>query len=184
VRDYLDRVGTESGAIPATLTAFETKLADVRERFDALAAAGSKRTDLDTKQKQAPADAVAEPREAETPYETDRGKLLGQIKAYDKAGAHASRQSGEIRNPDNEAQHATRRVFDPIADAIRGLIKQVDLLYKLTARVADLGTELGASGTPSPSRGSAEVGGCLSIGAPRPGYASSSTRSARPPSSS
>jgi type I restriction enzyme M protein len=38
--------------------------------------------------------------------------------------------------------HAARRKFDPIAEAIRGLIKQVDLLYKLAARVADLGSEL------------------------------------------
>ena len=38
--------------------------------------------------------------------------------------------------------HAARRKFDPIAEAIRGLIKQVDLLYKLIACVADLGSEL------------------------------------------
>ena len=42
----------------------------------------------------------------------------------------------------NQALHAARRKFDPIAEAIRGLIKQVDLLYKLAARVADLGSEL------------------------------------------
>jgi type I restriction enzyme M protein len=35
-----------------------------------------------------------------------------------------------------------RKAFDPNTDAIRGLIKQVDLLYKLTARAADLGAEL------------------------------------------
>jgi type I restriction enzyme M protein len=33
--------------------------------------------------------------------------------------------------------------FDPIAEVIRGLNKQVDLLCKLTARVANLGSELG-----------------------------------------
>jgi type I restriction enzyme M protein len=38
--------------------------------------------------------------------------------------------------------HAARRKFAPIAEAIRGLIKQVDLLYKLTTRVTDLGGEL------------------------------------------
>src|SRR5207245_3244739 len=37
-----------------------------------------------------------------------------------------------------------RTTFDPMAEAIRGLIKQVDLLYKLAARVADLGAELAA----------------------------------------
>ncbi len=44
----------------------------------------------------------------------------------------------------NEAQHAGRKAFDPIAERIKGLIKQVDLLYKLAARVADLGGELAA----------------------------------------
>jgi type I restriction enzyme M protein len=34
-----------------------------------------------------------------------------------------------------------RKAFDPIAEAIRGLIKQVDLLYKLAARIADLASE-------------------------------------------
>jgi type I restriction enzyme M protein len=37
-----------------------------------------------------------------------------------------------------------RKAFDPHAEAIRGLVKQVDLLYKLAARVADLGAELAA----------------------------------------
>ena len=32
-------------------------------------------------------------------------------------------------------------MFEPIAERIKGLIKQVDLLYKLAARVADLGAE-------------------------------------------
>jgi type I restriction enzyme M protein len=41
----------------------------------------------------------------------------------------------------NQALHAARRKFDPTAEALRGLIKQVDLLYKLAARVADLGSE-------------------------------------------
>ena len=43
---------------------------------------------------------------------------------------------------ENGAQHNAHELFDPIAEAMRGLIKQVDMLYKLTARVADLGAEL------------------------------------------
>jgi type I restriction enzyme M protein len=35
-----------------------------------------------------------------------------------------------------------RKAFEPHAEAIRGLIKQVDLLFKLAARLADLGAEL------------------------------------------
>ena len=41
----------------------------------------------------------------------------------------------------NDEQHTARKAFDPIAEEIKGLIKQIDLLYKLTARVVDLSAE-------------------------------------------
>jgi len=44
----------------------------------------------------------------------------------------------------NDAQHIARKAFDLNAEAIRGLVKQVDLLYKLAARVADQAAELAA----------------------------------------
>jgi type I restriction enzyme M protein len=47
----------------------------------------------------------------------------------------------------NDQQHAARQAFDPISEGIRGLIKQVDLLYKLSTRVADLGGELAGDDT-------------------------------------
>jgi type I restriction enzyme M protein len=61
----------------------------------------------------------------------------------------------------NNKQHAARQAFDPIAEKIRGLIKQVDLLYKLTARVAELGGALSTNmpTPPPPSRGRAGDGG-------------------------
>ncbi|MFO1422408.1 MAG: hypothetical protein U1F70_01965 [Candidatus Competibacteraceae bacterium] len=39
-------------------------------------------------------------------------------------------------------QHAARHAFDPLADKIKGLVKQVDLLYKLAARCGQLAQEL------------------------------------------
>ena len=137
VKDYLGRVCAESAAVPATLAPFETTLADLRGRFDALAKAVAKHADLDADKKQALADAVTELREAATLYEADAKKLLASLAAFGQKYAKAL--------PDkNDAQHAARKAFDPIAEAIRGLIKQVDLLYKLAARVADLGAELAA----------------------------------------
>ncbi len=50
---------------------------------------------------------------------------------------------------ENDGQHTTREAFDPIAEAIRGLIKQIDLLYKLAARIADESGELSADDTVS-----------------------------------
>jgi type I restriction enzyme M protein len=142
VRDYLGRVCVESAAIPATLTTFETTLADLRGRFDVLAEAVAKHTGLDAEKKQAFADAVTELREAAALYEADAKKLLASLTAFGQKHAKAL--------PDkNDAQHAARKAFDPIAEAVRGLVKQVDLLYKLAARVSDLGAEL-ASNLPLP----------------------------------
>jgi len=135
VKDYLGRVCTESEAVPAVLTPFEETLADLRRRFDAFLKAVTKSVVLDAEKKQALADALAELREAATLYEADAEKLLASLHAFDKKYTKAL--------PDqNNAQHATREAFDPIAEAARGLVKQVDLLYKLSARVADLGGEL------------------------------------------
>ena len=137
VKDYLARLCTESGAIPSSLGTFETTLADLRGRFDALAKAVAGHSELSSEKKQAVADAVTELREATTLYEGDAKKLLTCLSAFGQKYAKASIEK-------NDAQHAARTAFDPHADAIRGLVKQVDLLYKLAARVADLGADLAA----------------------------------------
>lgn len=134
VRDYLGRICKESEAIPAVLEVFDTRLADLRGRFDRLADAVDKHEDLDSAKQQAFAEAVTELRKEVSPYETDRKKLLAATGEFVKKFAKAL--PGK-----NDAQHSARKAYDPIAEAIRGLIKQVDLLYKLAARIADLGAE-------------------------------------------
>jgi type I restriction enzyme M protein len=110
----------------------------LRGRFDALTKAVTKHADIDAGKKQELADAVTELREAATLYEADAKKLLASLTAFGQKYAKAL--------PDkNDAQHTARKTFDPSAEAIRGLVKQVDLLYKLAARVADLGAELAAN---------------------------------------
>ncbi len=140
VKDYLSRVCAESAVIPGTLTSFQNTLADLRDSFDALAKATAKHAELDDAKKQALADAVAELREADALYKTDAQKLLVSFAAFGRK--HIKTLPGN-----NDAQHAARKAFDPHAEAIRGLAKQVDLLYKLAARVADLGAELAAEDT-------------------------------------
>jgi type I restriction enzyme M protein len=140
VREYLRRVCTESGAIAPTLTAFEATLADVRQRFEPLGKASANHANLDDAQKQVFVEVVDELRGAVAPYEADRMKLIATLESFSKEHGNAPPET-------NDAQHLARQSFDPMADAIRGLIKQVDLLYKLTARVADLGTVLASSDT-------------------------------------
>ena len=129
VKDYVGRICAESAAVPGMLVPFETTLTDLRGRFDALAKVTVTHADLD--------DAVTDLREAATLYDADAKKLRKSLAAFVQKYAKAL--------PDqNNAQHAARKAFTPRAEAIRGLIKQVDLLYKLAARVADLGTDLAA----------------------------------------
>lgn len=135
VQDYLRQLCAESAAIAPALTAFETTLADLRQRFVPLAKAVEKHVEIEAEKKQALAAAIAELNDAEKPYEADRKKLLANLEKFEKQYAKAPPK-------ENDKQHAARKTFDPIAEAIRGLIKQVDLLYKLTARVADLGAEV------------------------------------------
>jgi type I restriction enzyme M protein len=92
-------------------------------------------SDLDGDKKQAVADAVTELREAAALYEPDARNLMVCLSTY-------GRQYGEAVPGTNDTQHAARKAFDPTAEAIRGLVKQVDLLYRLAARVAELGFDL------------------------------------------
>jgi len=140
VKEYLGCVCDESAAIPDMLSAFETTLTDLRGRFDRLAGAVGKHADLDPAKKQPLADAATELREAVTLYEKDREKLLANLRVFGQRYAKSL--------PDeNETQRTVREAFAPTAEAIRGLIKQVDLLHKLAARLSDRGGELAVDET-------------------------------------
>jgi type I restriction enzyme M protein len=136
VRDYLDQVCTESAAVAGPLSPYESTLADLCGRFDALATV-TEHANLEADKKQPLTDASTELRDAHTLYEADAKKLLASLSAFGQKYAKALPEK-------NDAQRAARKAFDPTGEALRGLIKQVDLLYKLAARVADLGADLPA----------------------------------------
>jgi type I restriction enzyme M protein len=125
----------ESAVVPTTLAPFDTTLADLRRRFDALAKAVAGHADLGDERTRPLADAVAELREAHTLYEADAKKLLASLAGF-------VRKYAKDLSVKNDDQHAERTAFDPTAEAIRGLVKQVDLLYKLAARVGALSAEV------------------------------------------
>jgi type I restriction enzyme M protein len=132
VKDYIAQVCTESAAVPAALARFETTFVDLRGRFDALDKSTAEYTGLEAERKRALAEAVADLRDAAALYEADANKLRQSLAAFTQTYAKAP--PGK-----NDSQHAARKKFDPHAEALRALIKQVDLLYKCAARLADLG---------------------------------------------
>ena len=137
VKAYLARIADEGRAVPDALAPFETTLAELRARFDALAAVAKTHADLGADRKKMLNDAIADLAEVAMRYKDDANALAARLLVFDKKLAKAP--------PDtNDAQHAVRKDFEPIAEAIRGLIKRVDVVYKLAARVADLGVALAA----------------------------------------
>jgi len=142
VQDYCARLASESAAITPALTTFETRLTASRTplvaAFTEIAIALNT---FKTEKQQAFADALNEWAEAANAYVTDRTVLTEALVGWARICAHADSKKA------NEAQHTARQTFDPLADAARGLIKQIDLLYKLAARAAQLANELATDET-------------------------------------
>jgi type I restriction enzyme M protein len=107
VQGYFALLCEESAAIAGALAAFESGLFDPTDQSD--------RTDL--------SDGIKA-------YRTDRSDLTTRLEAFVKQFQSAL----PANNPD---QQTARLAFDPLAQAARGLIKQVDLLYKLAAHGAE-----------------------------------------------
>lgn len=137
VKGYLGSVCTESAAVPGTLLPFQGTFADLCLRFDKLVKSIAEHAELETDKKQTFSDALTELLEAHILYEADANKLLASLAAFRQRYAKALPGT-------NVGQHTARRDFDPTAEALRGLVKQVDLLYKLAARVAGFGADLAA----------------------------------------
>ncbi|MDP2109806.1 MAG: N-6 DNA methylase [Thiobacillus sp.] len=150
VQDYVARLASESAAITPALTAFETQLTVSRAPLAAFATSVADLDAFPSETKQPFADAMTEWTEAANAYATDRTALTTALVGWARFCAHAdSKPRGQTKTlsalptqKTNEAQHAMRQAFDPLADAARGLIKQIDLLYKLAARATQLAQEL------------------------------------------
>ena len=135
VQDYVARLAAESAAITPALTTFETQLTVSRAPLVVFAASVADLDAIPSEKKQPFADALAEWADAANAYAADRAAPTAGIALFCKKFATSLPTS-------NDAQHAARQTFDPLADAARGLIKQIDLLYKLAARAAQLAQEL------------------------------------------
>lgn len=135
VQDYVAQLGNEAAAIAPTLTRFETLLTASRAPLAAFTDSVGDLEALPQGNRRSVVNAMVEWTDTANAYATDRAALMVGLAAFSKKMADVPPQT-------NDVQHQARQAFDPLADGARGLIKQVDLLYKLAARAAQLAQEL------------------------------------------
>lgn len=136
VQSYIARLGAEAAAVDGTLAAFDSGLTACREPVVAFLRSLRSIESLPPALRQPTEDALTEWVEATRSYASDRAALVTSLAAFCKTVAKPPQT--------NQAQHTARQAFDPLAESARGLVKQIDLLYKLVARAAQLAHELAA----------------------------------------
>ena len=135
MQDYFKRHAAECAAVPEKLTAFDTAFAALDAPFAAIAKAVKALPDLDADKRQALTEALSELRDARKAGAADANALLAVLAACEK-------KTGKSLPTTNDQQHAARKAFDPVAERTKGLIKQVDLLYKLASRATSIAADL------------------------------------------
>lgn len=129
VRDYLAATAAEADNVGSALSGFEMALGSIDEVLANVR--------LEIEKGESPIEGEmeflpAEKEMAETyaAYSGDRTKLKSAIAAFCEKYADLPHNSiGPL--------HKARKAFDPIAERLRGMVKQIDLVFKLTARAAD-----------------------------------------------
>lgn len=134
VGDYLKATCSEADKVDPALGSFECAFSGVDEVFaNVRMEIEEVETPLDDAAGFIPAaDELAETYEA---YSADRMALQSAVSKFRKKYGGAALAT--IAD-----QHAARQAFDPIAERLRGMIKQVDLVFKLADRAANAAREL------------------------------------------
>jgi type I restriction enzyme M protein len=133
VGQYLSRLATEAAAVDATLAPLLDQLTQSQLPLETFSQAASALKDAPPEAQaalQSLQAALTEQTEAAQAFMTDRASLLKGLQAFGKTMS----ASGTQATSDNAVQHTLRQTFDPLATAAKGLVKQIDLLYKLAAR--------------------------------------------------
>ncbi len=136
VQNYITRLGSEAAAVDAALAAFESTLTASHAPLAAFLESVKGLEALPQDKRQGLAEAMSEWNSAASAYATDRATLVTGLAAFCKSVTPPPQT--------NKTQHTARKTFDPLAVSARGLVKQIDLLYKLSARAAQLAQELAA----------------------------------------
>jgi type I restriction enzyme M protein len=132
VNEYLANVCEECARIPEKMDLFEGAITDLRERLESFIDSFNSRSDgVDAEKLEKVKEAFGEFEEAFGLYDHDWKALLAVIARYRKRYCDTLPET-------NPSQHKAARVFEPIAEKIKGLVKQTDLVYKLMTRALDL----------------------------------------------
>ena len=135
VKGYFGSIRDECAAIGPALEAFDEANSALADHLAAVARATKKLDGMDADKHKALADALTELTDTIDAYTGDRDKLNKAVAKYRKTACKSLPAA-------NAAQHKARKAFDPIAEEMRGLVKQADLIYKVAARARDAANEL------------------------------------------
>ncbi len=129
VGEYIKRICDEAANIKTELAAFD----DTHGKLIARLCEYKKASRLFADEEQAKAeqlnDAVREAKQAFELYKADCAVTLAEVAAY--------RETYAAHTPEtNDAQREACQVFEATAERLKGLVKQVDMIYKLTLRAA------------------------------------------------
>ena len=160
IKQYFSSVCSESAFIQEKLSAFEETLKTARSSFDTLAKEINTIEGLDENKRKGYTDAGTELNDLFKPYEADRKRLIDEIEKFSENHSlnppFSKGGRGDLKrrfSEDNEKQHSARKAFEPVAEHIKGLIKQVDMLYKIVSRMGDSAAELTTNIPPLPLGG-------------------------------
>lgn len=135
VRDYFTAICAELKELPAVLAMFDGGTQAAGSKLSDIVSQSNTDSGIDAAKQKALVDAVKELNDTTAGYVGDRDKLRESVDGFAKAL--------EKNSPDdNTTQHRARKIFDPIAEELRGLIKQVDSIYKLAARARDAANDV------------------------------------------
>ncbi|MBN2563990.1 MAG: N-6 DNA methylase [Phycisphaerae bacterium] len=132
--EYLQSIADEAEKLPGVLALFDEALGELSDVVNTAREAG------DSGGTPAPSSEIPdEYLDARNGYEADRDNLLKSSKAWNKAWK-------KFPSLGNAKQIEAQEAFAPIAEECRGLVRQVDLVVKLAARMVDA-----LGGTPAPA---------------------------------
>lgn len=131
VRGYLTTTCQEASVIPQKLTEFEETLNRLYKQLSEFVDVQKKNPSSEPHTLSVIAETLTDLNEIYKLYQQDREALVYAIKGY------LAEHQNDISH-DNKALHQFKDGFTPISERIRGLTKQVEMVYKLVARGLDI----------------------------------------------